>query len=175
MRRPAAVAALFVLLVFLPGCEGKSGHQVLTFFFDGVPPLADDAKATAVPGKEAPGVAAPRPAFKQHPPYEAKQCDSCHEKGTNKLPVIAELCGRCHSIDTNKKTVHPPFAAGECTTCHHPHFSRYRFLLVDKLVDLCFTCHVKDNILKLDVHKDMTEECTTCHSPHASDNERLLK
>jgi len=163
------------LLALLSGCGGKTRYQVLTFFFDGVPP-PEEARGEA--GKRnqkegAPAAAAAR--YMEHGPYAAKQCESCHVKASNRLVLpIDELCFQCHTLDIRKKHIHGPLASGGCKECHNPHGSRYPFLLVSEPKESCLRCHDANGIAKKEVHRRTEAQCTACHDAHSSDREYLL-
>lgn len=149
-------------------------HQVLTFFFDGVPPEETQGEVSKGSKKEgAPVVAAAR--YVEHGPYAAKQCEACHVKASNKLVLpIEELCFQCHTLDIRKKHIHGPLASGGCKECHDPHGSRFPFLLVSEPKEFCFRCHDANAIEKKEVHRRTEAQCTSCHDAHSSDREYLL-
>jgi len=163
-----------LLLALLSGCAGKSRHQVLTFFFDGVPP--EETRGEAGKGSQkagAPVAAVPR--YVEHGPYAAKQCEACHVKASNRLVLpITELCFQCHTIDIRKKYIHGPIASGGCKVCHDPHGSKYPFLLVSEPKESCLQCHDANAIAKKEVHRRTEAQCTACHDAHSSDREYLL-
>jgi predicted CXXCH cytochrome family protein len=164
-----------LLLALLTGCAGKSRYQVLTFFFDGVPP-PEETRGEVGKGsqkKGAPVAAAAR--YVEHGPYAAKQCEACHVKASNRLVLpITELCFQCHTIDIRKKYIHGPIASGGCKVCHDPHGSRYPFLLVSEPKESCLQCHDANAIAKKEVHRRTEAQCTACHDAHSSDREYLL-
>jgi predicted CXXCH cytochrome family protein len=152
-----------------------SRHEILTFFFDGVPPPGEarGGAGKGRPEKGAPGTAAAK--YVEHGPYAAKQCESCHVKASNRLVLpINELCFQCHTLDIRKKYLHGPLASGGCKVCHNPHGSRYPFLLVSEPKESCLHCHDPQAIAKKEVHRRTEAQCTACHDAHSSDNEYLL-
>lgn len=162
-----------LLLALLYGCAGKTRYQVLSFFFDGVPPPGE-TRVGPVKGREKEGVpAAVR--YTEHGPYAAKQCEACHLKSSNRLVLpINELCFQCHRLDIRKKYIHGPLASGGCNACHDPHRSRYPFLLVSESKESCLHCHDANAIAKKGIHQRTEAQCTTCHDAHSSDIEYLL-
>jgi len=164
-----------LLLALLFGCAGKSRYQILTYFFDGVPP-PEEERGEAGKGSRKEGAAAPAAAsYVEHGPYAAKQCESCHVKASNRLVLpINELCFQCHALDIRKKYLHGPLASGGCKVCHDPHRSRFPFLLVSEPKESCLHCHDASGIAKKEVHRRTQAQCTACHDAHSSDNEYLL-
>ena len=156
------------------GCEGKTRYQVLSFFFDGVPPPGE---VTQEGKKEVTKVAAQaQSTYREHGPYAAKLCNGCHERGSNKLLLpIEDLCFQCHTLNIRKKYIHGPLASGGCKICHSPHGSIYPFLLISEPKRFCLHCHSQNDILKREVHRETDEQCTVCHDAHSSDNAYLLK
>lgn len=167
-----AAAALSV------GCNTASGHKVLAFFFDGVPPPGS-AAATAAgePALPAHAVRGATAALREHGPYAAKLCDACHDpRAMNRLVVpVEQLCGRCHELDLDRRYVHGPLAAGGCTVCHDPHSSRYGYLLVSESDGFCLTCHDRGALPADTDHAGEAARCTDCHDAHKSDQKYLLK
>jgi len=166
-----------LFLALLYGCAGKTRYQVLSFFFDGVPPPGEARGEAGKGGRKGggPGTAAAKPGYLEHGPYAAKQCEACHIKASNKLVLpIEELCFQCHSLDIRKKFIHGPIASGGCKVCHDPHGSRYPFLLVSDPKGFCLHCHDANALAKKDFHARTEAQCTTCHDAHSSDSEYLL-
>jgi predicted CXXCH cytochrome family protein len=158
-------------------CSGPRGHQILTFFFDGVPPLSEPGAPSA--GRRAGDSAAASMAapVSEHGPYAAKLCEGCHEPGrANALVVPADqLCGRCHALDLNKKFVHGPLNAGGCLVCHDPHRSNHEYLLLADSGAFCLGCHEQRSLLPVEGHEAAGPSCTSCHEAHMSDRQYLLK
>jgi predicted CXXCH cytochrome family protein len=176
-RSLAAGMAFLLVAGLLSACDATTRHGVLTYFFDGVPPL----KEPGAPGAPPPGVEAPsgqRPAsFQEHGPYAAKMCEACHNPGLGNALVVpaGQLCYRCHDLKLDKKYVHGPLASGGCLVCHDPHSSQYPPLLVSKSNDFCLSCHDPVEIAKNPAHAVMNQGCTSCHDAHMSDTPFLLK
>jgi predicted CXXCH cytochrome family protein len=175
MKGGALAVAIGVLVVTSGGCNPQSRYEVLSFFFDGVPPPRPPAapEATeAVPG----GSQTRRVGYREHGPYGARLCSACHEPGaTNALVAEGEeLCLRCHAFKT-KRYLHGPLASGGCIACHDPHSSQYRYLLLSESDSFCFRCHEQQAVARASAHANVTEACTVCHDPHSSDRKYLLR
>jgi predicted CXXCH cytochrome family protein len=122
----------------------------------------------------------------QHPPFEAKACDTCHAAPKDGKVVLTQadaksLCLTCHAdkgkqIDTAK--VPHPGAAGDCTDCHSPHASNEPGLPKTDSVSICLGCHtdIADLQKKAFHHQPaFAQGCATCHTPHGGDNDHLLR
>jgi predicted CXXCH cytochrome family protein len=168
------------------GCATpEQRHRVLTFFFDGVPPLYPEEAEPAteeVPADEAPRLARVRPRRRPlsvHGPVAEKDCEQCHASDySNQLTEPKEdLCWSCHDPeDFPGEVVHGPVAAGFCDGCHDPHRSAYPSLLVSAGGELCDTCHDQTGFANIDEHRsERGDDCQGCHDPHAADREYMLK
>ncbi|HEY3349172.1 MAG TPA: cytochrome c3 family protein [Thermoanaerobaculia bacterium] len=177
MRGSRATLVLCASAALLAACTSPSGHRVLTFFFDGVPPLQDPAAQAdgARPGE--PGGPASKIRIRDHGPYAAKLCDGCHESGTGNALIVpaSELCQRCHSVGSTKKFVHGPLNAGGCVVCHDPHQSPNPYLLVSAPDESCVRCHDLRSLRAVDGHEAGAAACTACHDAHVSDRPYLLR
>jgi predicted CXXCH cytochrome family protein len=171
--RAAALCAAASLLL---ACTGPRGHRILTFLFDGVPPLEEPGAAAAGRPGAAPGGPAAVPA-RAHGPYAAKMCEGCHETGRGNALVVPadQLCGRCHVLDLGKKYVHGPLNAGGCLLCHDPHESKSPYLLVAESGAFCLGCHDRWSLGPTEGHEAAGPSCTFCHEAHMSDRRYLLK
>ena len=142
--------------VLLIGCNATSRYEILSTFFDGVPPPQPATMTTA--GKEAvdPAEAVAAAEFKprDHGPYAARLCNACHESAATNALVVArdQLCFRCHELKLDKKYIHGPLASGGCLSCHDPHGSRYRYLLVSESSNFCLYCHDRQALDKNRAH-----------------------
>ena len=176
-NRTFAACAAVTLLLAGTACNPPARHAALTFFFDGVPPL----QAPPAPGQEvaAAGAAAQRPVvrYREHGPYAAKLCNSCHEStsGNRFVAPREKLCAHCHDLGPDKKIQHNPMASGDCLSCHDAHSSRQPFLLIAEVTSVCSGCHEKDALPQDAVHTEAGNPCNDCHDPHQSDNENLLR
>lgn len=178
------------LTVVAMSCSPARRHDVLTFFFDGVPPMGSgnapsvsgdgtDATATA---ESAPGAVRgkARVVFYNHEPYFENRCGECHDRtGTGLLmSPRAGLCLSCHheNFEEDAKFVHGPVVVNGCTQCHLYHRSRYKGLLVDEPQKICIACHPTDTLTTGQHHATMDEKrCIDCHDPHGGDDRYFLK
>ena len=99
VRVSVHIVVIFFLTALLAGCEPQARHQVLTFFFTGVPPLDETGSVaevkeppptTPTPAKilEKPALQIQKPLF-SHPVWGAGTCNPCHESsGTFSTPGI---------------------------------------------------------------------------------------
>lgn len=174
--RKVLACLVCLLLAVLLGCSGAARNKFLRIFFDGVPDPDKKTQAPQNPEKTLSSDAA-RVSFRQHGPYAARMCNSCHtSSATNTLVApVEELCFRCHEFPQKKKYVHGPLESGGCTVCHDPHSSQFAFLLVSDSDKFCFDCHDRDELTKSPAHQDLGMKCTSCHDAHMSDNPFLLK
>lgn len=113
-----------------------------------------------------------------HYPFEAQQCDACHDSETfGFAEEDAGLCTVCHRdfLAEEEKVVHA--AVEDCLNCHNPHASKNATLLVDRPPELCYSCHegLPEDEEPASVHPPYEDgECLTCHDPHISANRSLL-
>ena len=178
----------FILLVllgaFVVSCDEVKHHDVLTFFFEGVPPLEEDQLA------EEPGdsdyqkfsQARPKQTWFIHEPR--KDCTLCHDKSRQRvfssqtylIKPIPELCYQCHGdYTTSAAYVHGPVAVGRCLFCHNPHKSRIEHLLKEPEPQLCYLCHNIDTLKLIPAHLVKQQfACTDCHNAHTSSVKYLL-
>ncbi len=180
------ISAVVSLLI---SCDPLNRYKVLTFFFDGVPPLggAGGGKAAGElliesgAGEAGVGeVSLGQAVVSRH--KAARDCRRCHEDGTrwsrkqlhNPLP---QLCYECHTdYNVVRGYVHGPVAVGACAFCHDSHQSNYLRLQRSPQPDLCYQCHDIGDISSLVDHQDQLEGvCTECHDPHVSSGKMLLK
>ncbi len=165
--------AIAVLLAAGSACHSQSRHEVLTLFFDGVPPPEPTVEQKAAALAQAP----PARHFSEHGPYGAKLCDSCHQSAASNTFVAPpdKLCVQCHEPGPQKKLQHDPFASGDCLSCHDPHSSPWRSLLVARPNDVCAECHETEMLPEDASHRDAAKVCIDCHDAHQSDKEALLR
>jgi predicted CXXCH cytochrome family protein len=175
-----------VLVIWFCSCTPQSKHRVLSFFFDGVPPLgspADAGKTKTEPAVEETEEDFARPpqvaqTGSAHEPYVKRQCDRCHgsqssmalEEGAN------DLCRRCHGDFTRSLNhVHGPAATFDCQVCHDPHDSEEPHLLLKPQPDLCFWCHKESDVRSAPYHAAAKDRrCSECHNPHGGDDRMFL-
>lgn len=170
-RRNWVLAGLFLLsflILFISGCDKYTRHEVLTFFFTGVPLLEEDKKAEA------------------------------GEKKTAEVQLAKNKKKRRKIIRKSKFFVHGPSAAGQCYQCHDtsgtfafrktgkkevgdiPRLGELSGRLVAPLEDICTECHIQKlarsaNSKDFWLHGPVAGgNCTFCHSPHQSPFQYML-
>jgi len=195
-----AIGGVVIGMALAWGCAEKQRYEVLSFFFDGVPPPegvvdsggkpkvdpwtvpleASDPRARAwlaqahAEAKEAPK------AYYFHTPFAKRDCFGCHtrERSMTAPRMTADLCKSCHGdyFETAKTDwVHGPAALGQCAMCHEAHKSEYKGLLTEAQPDICLTCHDDSRLLNEPYHETASGRvCSTCHDPHMAGNRLLL-
>ncbi len=185
-RRIVFVFIVFIGILLCFGCNPKTRYDILNFVFDGVPDtvnadslaLQDSLSLLANNTKDAVSFNIPTTKTFFHPPYQARECEVCHNTGSfgdlNEDPPA--LCYNCHeSFNDKYNFVHGPVDAGFCTTCHNPHNAKYEKLLTRTGQDICFKCHDKKLVLKNEVHDGIEETfCTECHNPHGGEDRYIF-
>ena len=180
-----------VFLIALLGCDRVARHKVLTFFFEGVPPLDSDSQveemeatveeseAAAALKEEAVKVARQRVSSKHK---VGKDCGQCHleQGGWDRERLIEPLPDLCYSCHTDYSTaggyLHGPVAAGDCVFCHDSQQTKYVHLQKQPQPKLCYQCHLQEDIASVADHQDKQHEiCTECHDPHAGSTRDFLK
>lgn len=192
-RRSARVAWLLaaaLLAALFIGCTAQRRHAVLSFFFDGVPPLepaggelietsgqGDGTVTTAVP--------ALRPLIR-HKPVDDERCEDCHPNDRG-LALVTNFdrrggCYQCHEHEALKQEidalryVHGPVALQNCLACHDAHESEYEGLLVLPDPGLCYSCHFRARVLASPPHQNLDDDkCLPCHAPHGGDSRYFLR
>lgn len=194
-RRKKKLFCFILFLVcffFLLSCDSEQRHRVLTFFFDGVPPLGseDDVLEDTVGEIEVASgrVKKKAPVIYKHEPYAS--CDPiCHGErsksgfGSGSKVRLGEkipgLCFECHPVDYEIKSginVHGPVAVGVCLFCHSAHDSVNKHLLKETVPDLCYRCHDQRLLEMVNGHSDETmAKCLSCHHGHKSTDKALLR
>ena len=159
---------------------------MLTFFYDGVPPLDGavqlemDLSQAAVEdaGDEPAAGARVKQRFYSHPAYRKNLCGGCHDaEGGKLLKTVREgLCRKCHPDKPAKKEfVHGPVAVNGCLACHHFHKAPYPKVLIADEQSLCFRCHVAEELSAGGYHATIKEEhCVDCHDSHGGDDRFFL-
>jgi predicted CXXCH cytochrome family protein len=181
-------------LVMVVGCNRETRYKILTFFFEGVPPLDSDSQAvetkttTAVDKSPQSAVAKEKPISRilkqkrssRHDPVG--DCSKCHigAMGSGQrqlLKPLPDLCYSCHTdYHAGDGYLHGPIMVGECVFCHDPHRSKYVHLQKAPQPKLCYQCHLHENMVTIANHTEMQETiCTDCHDPHVSSMRKLLK
>ncbi len=175
-----------VLLAVTCGCSRVTRHKVLTFFFEGVPPLDADKRAAIAKATVAEPVdvelvkIVKQTRASGHKP--GRDCSQCHQKiggrSRNRLiRSLPDLCYKCHTdYSASRDYLHGPIAAGDCVVCHDPHRSRYIHLQRAPQPDLCYQCHLQEDIGSIADHRDEQHQiCSECHDPHMGSTRNLLK
>ena len=166
-------------------CSQAGRHQVLSFFFDGVPEPGRVTSASTDSGTSPLGlVGEPSPAavpkrYYAHTPYRENRCQACHDPVSGQLvrSVAEGLCLTCHSkLTADARFVHGPVAVDDCTACHHFHGADLPNLLLADPVATCLNCHDQEDLSTGDYHTALNQRsCVECHNPHAGDNRFFLK
>ncbi|MCP4612008.1 MAG: hypothetical protein GY845_25180 [Planctomycetes bacterium] len=185
-QRRTAVIGLMLLLflgLFLVSCDEAEHHDVLTFFFEGVPPLHGQPAEELV-DSDSQGFLNRRPkqAWFIHEPR--KDCSLCHDNSRQRvfssqtylIKPVPELCYQCHvDYTTSASYVHGPVAVGRCLFCHNPHKSQIEHLLIEPEPELCYLCHDKETVSIIPAHLVKQQfACTDCHNAHTSSIKYLL-
>ena len=181
------------LLVSVLSCDEVKRHQVLTFFFDGVPPLdgevtAEDSRIEADSRNRRRRQVGERPetVWFVHEPWKNRNCNLCHiriEKAQWALPELTapvpELCYDCHpgsNYSGSVDYVQGPVAVGDCMRCHKQHNSKQEYLMKIPVPDVCYQCHEKAGIESIADHSaELLPKCLECHVGHSSSARGLLK
>lgn len=161
--------ALAAALGLAGGCSTEARHQVLTFFFTGVPAPGEEQSARTEAEKRVEAAPAKRrmrreffqePQFFAHGPYGAGQCDKCHAVTASK-PFRSEAAGAIKAAPaSDRKSVGPRLAA--------------------PLKELCLTCHgdmahTVAQAQELWMHGPVADGwCVACHSPHRAARQYML-
>ena len=179
------VGLAFALSLAHFACSPMTRYKVLSFFFDGVPNPSEVAlvDTSAVADRAALEERLRRlrmgPQYVFHPPYQDKDCGSCHDiqAGNRLLAPQPDLCYGCHDdFRESFEVLHGPVAGGYCTACHNPHMAKNENLLFAKGQALCLFCHEKTDVFANPVHSDIGEaDCTECHNPHGGDDRTFLQ
>ncbi len=159
------VTLLLIAILSMSGCDKYTKHEVLTFFFTGVPSLEEeealsDGKQTKGPGYIRKKKKAPPPVLTSflHGPYDAKLCTECHTQSSGKG---FKSFGGTQSSKSS---------------------SSFQGMIggVKASQELCTDCHMNkstENIKNrgLFAHKPVSDGmCTKCHNPHQSQFRYML-
>lgn len=184
------IPAAFLLMCLCLGCNDVERHRVLTFFFEGVPPVDHEfwpvqvatSKRIKDYRESGGGVTTSfRSGQERGSDHPARDCNKCHRSSGRSGRRLVEpppgLCYSCHEDHKAKgEYLHGPAIAGECLFCHESHRSRYVHLQKAPVPDLCYRCHRREDMPTIVDHEDKLETiCTDCHDPHASSMKKLLK
>ena len=181
---PGVLAMVGGVGLLVSSCDEVKRHEILTYFFDGVPPLhpEDAVTASGEAGLDK-GEGDRDIVWVTH--AVRKDCTLCHVQMKASLwavpsfsKPVPELCYTCHAEYKNirRAFVHGPVAVGQCLFCHDPHRSRYAGLLKDDIPRLCYKCHQEKDMASIPKHSAaMTPRCTQCHEPHAGDERYLIR
>ncbi len=176
-----------VLLAVVSGCDRGARHRVLTFFFEGVPPLDADKKevVTKKPVEDPAVEVEPVKIIKQTRPSghePSRDCNQCHqERGgwdKNRLTrPLPDLCYKCHTDYSDASAyLHGPIAVGDCVVCHNPHGAQNIHLQRAPQPDLCYQCHLQEDVGSIAEHRDEEHQiCSDCHDPHMGSTRNFLK
>lgn len=181
---------LIFALFFVLSCSEEKRHEMLTFFFDGVPVIGaeqeGDSSIESADPNAAPDPNSLRPRVIWYEHKVQADCATCHgekeRRGFSRevqlVAEVPELCYQCHEqFRPFSGHVHGPVAVGVCTYCHEPHRTRNQYLLKEPIPELCYQCHEAEVIEYFDSkHTDESySNCTKCHDGHASESPGLLK
>ena len=179
--------SIFIITIYLlASCSPRISNNMLTFFFDGVPPY-DSIKSSGGLSRInendsskifRSGSIVENSGYTVHYPYKEKECSNCHDENNKSdlIMTMPALCYTCHDdFSKTYKYIHGPVSAGYCTACHNPHMSKEKKLLIRTGQQLCLFCHDLKAVMKNDEHKDIAgTECTLCHNPHGGENRFIL-
>ena len=186
-RTKTALIGLMLLVflgIFAVSCDEVERHDVLTFFFEGVPPLGQDQlkEEFVDSGSLQQSQTRTKEIWFIHQPR--KDCTLCHDKSRQRVfssqtylkKPVPELCYECHAdYTTSASYVHGPVAVGQCLLCHNPHKSQVEHLLKEPPPQLCYICHNIDTVKLIPAHLVKQEfACTDCHNAHTSSVKYLL-
>ncbi len=166
--------------------SSRTRHDVLSFFFDGVPdPNAEVMAGGGGEDERLDVVEEPQPSF--HQPVVDSRCNACHGDGTgiegrrsfrggswDAVQKAWEACDTCHSdpeevrpeslVIADEAYLHGPVALRDCQRCHHAHQSRYPSLLrTERAETICVTCHAGFGLREGGM---AAMDCSECHDPH---------
>jgi predicted CXXCH cytochrome family protein len=152
---------LIVLIASASGCSRQARHNVLTFFFTGVPPLEEEKKAVEEEEKAAEEPKGEKKVISKvklfsHTPFRLRLCDQCHQ--------TSAFFGRFRKGPPRIVTAGRGLPG----------------MLVVPLKELCVKCH--NYMSAADVYKKglwlhapaAQGNCTICHGPHESAYPNLL-
>jgi predicted CXXCH cytochrome family protein len=180
--------------VIVAGCNREAKHKILTFFFEGVPPLdsekiavetemtmaVDESPQPVVAGKKIISRVLKQRRASKH--ESVSDCGKCHLGGMGMgqqqlVEPLPDLCYSCHAnFEALGDFLHGPISVGNCVFCHDAHQSRYVHLQKAPQPGLCYLCHGREDMSDIADHQDREEIiCTDCHDPHAGSTRMRLK
>ena len=153
---------------FLAGCSAKTKHEVLTFFFTGVPEpdqvyVTSSGNVVTLPPRKNKRRRVPAPTDYTHGPYAARQCQQCHTTGNTSS-------FRTWDNNTSK--------AGVRKNKGRQRISGKLVMPIDKI---CITCHESQSetrigAVALKLHEPVEKGlCYQCHHPHQSTRQYMLR
>ncbi len=156
------ITLLSVLVMALSACDGNRRHQVLTFFFTGVPPLDADKKRVSKDKQPIETIQEMKKLISEqklysHPIYAAGQCEQCH-----RITIRFAVPGQAGPSAVFRKGGGMPGG------------------LVRPREKLCIKCHENKSagsgLTKgLRLHPTSAKgACLLCHDPHQSTNTYML-
>jgi predicted CXXCH cytochrome family protein len=193
---PGRYARLLTVVLFslaAAGCSQQAGHQLLTFFFTGVPPLEEQQTEQTASSGTTPVLKEQRSAGAARQPSDKKQ-KSAAPGQQDAVPIVPEA-PRLYS--------HTVWAEGDCSPCHEGS-GVFGFQPVGKLSKssspklfnsgggmpgklrrpedkICTTCHTDKTGLwaiknDLWLHNPTARgECLACHDAHQSKQRGVLR
>ncbi|MHC4535728.1 MAG: cytochrome c3 family protein [Planctomycetota bacterium] len=185
-RRTALIGLMLLVFlgIFVVSCDEVKHHDVLTFFFEGVPPLEEGQLAEEPDDFDPQKFLHTRPEQLWYVHQPTRDCTLCHDfsrrrgfsSQTYLINPVPELCYQCHvDYTTSASYVHGPVAVGRCLFCHNPHKSRIEHLLIEPEPQLCYLCHNIDAMKLIPAHLVKQQfACTDCHNAHTSSVKFLL-
>ncbi len=153
----------FAIIVFTSSCDKYTRHEVLTFFFTGVPHPDEEKEVPGVSVEKIKRKPIPEAEYFVHGPHAAKQCYQCHTLSTT-----------FEFSKTGRKEIGGIPKLGLGVEGQIPG------MLVTPLKDLCIECHVpKHGFARaahwLDKAPVADDSCTFCHDPHQSPFRYMLR
>lgn len=169
------------ICIYLAGCDPAKRYRILTFFFDGVPPLQTEIMLRSDANSHAEsGVIAAQFKGSRHEPYD--RCNNCHTTDPRSgMPILRsptpQLCYACHTnYAVSPAFVHGPVAVGACLVCHDPHGSKFEHLMTLAQPEICYQCHEQEKVVMSAGHtSESIVNCTHCHDPHVGSQRTFLK
>ncbi len=160
------MTVFFISGSMLQGCDQMTKHRVLSFFFDGVPPVKEASKTDVAS-------------------QEAKQTALKKAKTADKINIESQSQTAAPVIKAPTTVQHPPYAVKMCYGCHQTTkitiAAPVGFTLLDTKLKICLRCHdymSQENLGKTFawVHAPVQfGACLECHHPHETANPYMLQ